>query len=832
MKPKLELTGLLSPVTVNMDEYGVPHVFAKNEHDLFMAQGYVTARDRLVQMELARRRGKGRLAEIMGPRYFSQDWRSLTLGILRTAQAQLRRYEATDSPMLDVLQSYAEGVNAWIEQADSEDRLPAYFKATKYRPEPWTVLDSLVMQGMVTEDLAFQTGQLERFVLSQKLGNERIDSIMPEFHSNPQTPWAPGPYCQDASIDEQNLLDALLPYGPNQGVGGHVLPDPAEDGSCSAMPRRQGFDKGPWGAAAPPEPPNPNLGNSNNWVVGGSLTDTGRPYLAGDPHLGLTIPSVWHEVHLNCPTINVYGVIFPGIPGVMIGHNDSVAWSPTNGQNVQAFYYMEKTDPDRPGQYFHKGKWVDFGYHEVTIPIRGKSPKHVSIPWTVHGPVINRHLPKMPPIPDGATISLAYTGNLYSDLMTALYELDRSRNADDVKQALSHWGSPVQNFAYATRDGDFGIMSAGYFPIIRSGNPWEVLPGTGEADWAGMIPSDRIPQVHNPETGYATSSNERQVGPDYPYVIGSSDNRFCAGWRSRTINNSLSDPANRPFTMDKVASLQSCNRDSLAESIVPILVAVVRNAPPVSPEALQAADKLEEWDFVMRKEQAAPAIWDAFVTCCFRNLFGPWWKWSGLADLKHYSLDDIHLSSAGWKGALLASLECLITTPAGCSHGTRQSWFYDPILNEERSREEIMLLSLMDAVGILSKKLGASMTAWQWGEVHNRLIPSLLDKKELQRGPYPADGNGRTPNSAGGAEPAVHGPSWRMVVSLTEPIKSWGVYPGGQSEEPTSPHYDDQFKLWADYQYKELHFLPNPQSEPGGCIVEVMEILPPQDDRS
>lgn len=834
MKTELELTGLQLPVMVDIDEYGVSHIFADNEHDLFMAQGYMTVRDRLVQMELTRRRGKGRLAEIMGPKYFASDWKSLTLGILRTAQAQLEQYKANKSPMLDVLQSYASGANVWIEHASSHGLLPDFFKDMGYKPEPWTILDSLVMQGMVTEDLAFQMGQLERFTLSEKLGKEMINSIMPEFHNNPQTPWAPGPYCQDAPVDKQALLDALLPYGPGQGVGGLVDDQGPKSQGYQAVPCAKPTGQGRWSSASLPESSDPDLGNSNNWVIGGALTDTGKPYLAGDPHLGLTIPSVWHEVHLHCPTINVYGVIFPGIPGVMIGHNDQVAWSPTNGQNIQVFYYIEKTDPDRPGQYFHNGKWVDFGNYDVTIPVRGKAPKRVSIPWTVHGPVINRHLPKVPPMPDGVTVSMAYTGNLYSDLMRAVYELDRSRNADDVKQALSHWGSPVQNFAYATADGDFGIISAGYFPILLSGKPWEMLPGTGEADWAGLIPRDRTPQIHNPKWGYATSSNERQVGPDYPYTIGSSDNRFCAGWRSRTINAFLKDPANHPLRMESIASLQTCNRDSLAESIVPVLIGVVRNAPPISREALQAADILEEWDYVMRKEQPAPAIWDTFIVCYFTNLFGPWWKWSGLADLKEYSFDQIHLSSAGWKGALLASVESLSTLPAGSKEITKTaspndslpSWFYDPILDQERTREEIMLLSLIDAIGILSKKLGSDMTAWEWGELHHRLIPSLLDKKELQRGPYPTDGNGRVPNAAGGAEPAIHGPSWRMIVSLTNPVESWGVYPGGQSEEPTSPHYDDQFMLWADCQYKKLHFPSQPQSGPGGHIVESIVISP------
>lgn len=875
-----KLAGLEFEVTINVDEYGVPHIFANNEHDMFMAQGYMTARDRLVQMELTRRRGKGRLAEIMGPKQIGSDWRVLTLGILRTAQAQLDSYRRENSPMLDVLRTYADGVNAWIEQARAGNALPAFFKMMGYEPEPWTALDSLVMQGMVTENLAFQTGQLERAAIAERLGKERADQLMPEMYVNPQTPWAPGPYAIDAPVDTETLLDALIYFGPDQGVGGLVANPPqgappnamgcdceysgpsagpdaggspgaagaagsSEAGSkpevrgCSSVDGCSGAggDCDAWSAMSVQDHSHPHLGNSNNWVVGGALTDTGRPCLAGDPHLGLTIPSIWHEVHLKCPTIHVYGVIFPGIPGVMIGHNEKVVWSPTNGQNVQAFYYLEKVDPTRPDYYYHNGRWVKFGEYRVTIPVRGQSPKQVSIPWTVHGPVIDRCLPKMPPMPHGAVVSLAYTGNLLSDLMRALYELDKAQNADDVEQALSHWGSPVQNFAYAASDGDFGIISAGYFPVPKSGNPWELLPGTGEADWAGFIPQGRTPEIRNPEWGYATSSNERQVGPDYPYAIGSSDNRFCAGWRSRAINEFLKDSANHPLTMESIAGLQACNLDSLAAQVAPVLTRVVRGAPPVSREATAAAEILEQWDFVMRKEQAAPAIWDTFLACYFKNLFEPWWRWSGLSDLKHFSLEDIHLSSAGWNGAMLAALEAIsappqlsqepqASGPASGSAKSVRSWLYDPIWGEERRPEHIMLLSLIDAVGALGKKLGADMTKWQWGEVHHRLVPSLLEKKELGRGPYPSDGGGRCPNTTGGAEPAVHGPSWRMVVSLTDPVKSWAVYPGGQSEDPSSPHYDDQLKLWLDYKYKDIHFTFDPVSVPGDYIREAFVISP------
>ena len=849
------MPGLEAHVTVNQDSYGVSHVFAQNELGLFFAQGYITAKDRLVQMELMRRKGKGQLAEILGSKYIESDWFELTLGLSLTAEAQLQEYQKTDSYMLKVIQSYVSGVNAYMDGLRGSCGWPPFFQSAGYEPAPWTPIDTLIVQGLITQDLAFGVGQLDRRNLEEHLGKTRTDGILPEWPYKSQFPYDQGPYPHNPYCDEEALHSRLLGLGPGRGVGGWYKDSPLQTPEKTSTPGPDNNQTKPsvsekHSGHSPTlqedlilgfcDQADGSLGNSNNWVVSGEVTDTGKPYLAGDPHLGLTLPSIWYEIHLCCPTLNVYGVNFPGVPCIIIGHNSHVAWSPTNGQNIQTFYYKEKTDSEHPQMYYHDGSWKPFSYCNFVIRVKGESPKSITIPWTVHGPVISRLLPNFPGIKKDEVISMAYTGNLFSDLMQSIYNLNCAQNANDIKEALSHWGSPTQNFAYATTGGDYGMISPGYYPILKDGEPWLLLSGTGECDWAGLIPYEHVPSVINPERKYVSSANERQVGRTYPYKIGSSDNSFCGGWRGQTINSFLSDVSQRPLKRRSMEQLQACNLDSLAKSMVPVVLNLVRSlksesASATLPKEVElAANILASWDFSMNRDEAAPLVWDAFLSFYFRDVFGPWWRFSGLDQLKRYSLENLHFPSGGWKGAFLQTLEVMTTeSPDSETYkaalypgGEPQSWFYDPVLSEDRNKDKVLLGSLAKAISYLQGKYGSNPNDWSWGKHHMRKIPSLLGQKVLDRGPYPTDGNSRTPNASGGKEPSTHGPSWRMVVSLQEPIKSWGILPGGQAEDPMSPHYDDQFKLWKDYRYKELLFETDPTFKVSDTIKDVYQLVP------
>ncbi|MBX5476206.1 MAG: penicillin acylase family protein [Clostridia bacterium] len=864
MPEKLALPGLQAPVAVREDAYAVPHIFAQNDHDVFFAQGYLVARNRMVQMDLMRRSGSGRLAEILGESLVPSDALQLTLGLRRTAEAEARTLKAEYPEVYAHLQAYADGVNAWLEEARRTHALPAPFRLLGYVPEPWTPVDSLVVQGIMTEDLALSMQPLARVVAEAKLGSARAGALFPELPVNEQHPYDPGPYPQDAPVDAATLRARALDFGPGAGVGGAVgggepqtaagaprpgWPGPAaaaqvaraggapvsggagaEIGGAAASPADfadalAGFLRVVSGAAGPLATAIfQHPGNSNNWVVDGTLTDTGKPYLAGDPHLALTLPAIWYEVHLNAPDLDVYGVSIPGTPGVVIGHNRDVAWSLTNTENQQTFFYSEVVSPQHPDAYLYKGRWVKFSHYAVDIRVKGGATKHLDIPWTVHGPVLSE-LPGVPPL-HGLTVSMAYTGNLDSHDFVAIDRLMRAKSASDVRAALREWGSPTQNFAYATRQGDIGIISAGYYPLIAGdAKPWLLLPGTGEADWIGLIPYERVPQVHNPAWHYAFTANQREVGPGYPYYIGTTDNFFAEGYRADTIDAFLADPANRPLTQEKMAELQTSNRDAMAQRVVPALVRAVRAAGDVPADVKTAADLLARWDGVMDKDEAAPAIWWVFLDHYVKDTFGPWWAKTGLDKVPGLELRPNF-------APLDQALEVLTTAPVDSPEyqaldhpgGARESWFDDPVKGLHRTREQVMVQALEDAVKDLKQRLGPDPGAWRWGELHHRLVESLLQAPALARGPFPADGDAFTPNAAGG-EPSTHGPSWRMIANLADWSSSWGVYPGGQSWDPSSAHYDDQLPLWRAYRYKTLPFPATP-GEAGGWVRRAYTLEP------
>lgn len=853
---RLTLSGLHEPVLVDEDAHAIPHIFARDDHDLFYVEGYLVARDRLVEMDLMRRQAQGRLAEVLGPGAVPGDTLQVTLGLRRTAEASAARLARDDPDTYAALQAYCDGVNAWISQVAAANAWDVPFRLLGYRPQPWTPTDALSIQVLMAQTLALDMSPVARALIAQKLGAARADALFPTYEVNEQKPYAPGPYPPADPPDTQTLARAELDFGSGAGVGGWTgagratarsdakatLPagkgkavDPAQSAKSGAAGGLAAILEA-FSTMASSSPVQAALqlgldriGNSNNWAVDGTLTDTGKPYLAGDPHLALTLPSIWYEAHLESPEVHAYGVIIPGLPGILIGHNRDVAWSLTNVQNQQTFFYSETTSRDHPGEYLHNGRWLPFSVYREDIAVKGGETRHLEIPWTVHGPVVS-NVPTLSDHgfapPAGLTLSMAYTGNLYSDDLGAVLRLVRAENAADVKRALSLFGSPTQNFAYATRQGDIGIISAGFYPTVPAGaSPWLPMPGTGRWDWTGLIPYERIPQIANPPWHYVFSANQREVGPDYPYYIGTSATGFDAGYRARTIQDFLADPANHPVTREKMADLQASDRDALAGAMVPVLLQAVAASKDASADVRDAAERLAGWDDVMRKDEAAPAIWWTFLDRYVKDTFGPWWKAARLE-----GVPDLQPEPGG---AYVEALEAMTVAPPGSDAyravaypgGSDRSWFYDPVKGVDRTRDQVMVQALGEAVADLRATLGADANAWQWGALHHREIPSLTGVAALGRGPYPANGDRFTPNAAGG-EPSNHGPSWRMIADLSNWSRSWGVYPGGELGDATSPYYADFVGTWLAKGYKALPFPAEPRTRAGEWARRVIRLEP------
>lgn len=832
---ELSLPGLRDRVDVREDQWGIPWIAARNERDLFLAQGYLAARQRLFQMDLLRRQGRGRLAEIVGAAALPSDRLAVVLALGRTADMAAERLGREDPEAMDALAAYAEGVNAWIREAKRTHALPLGIRLLGYSPEPWSAADSLVIQGIMTRMLAFDTTPIERQLLGEALGEETAGALFPEMPPNQQWPYAPGPYASGAPVDRAALESARMPFGQGAGVGGPVLPGEPPGGSAGGRdsPGNAGGESGlhpeaegslalsplpvqlarqivaalpGHGGGGRGESPVRTL-QSNSWAVSGALTDTGRPYLAGDPHLPLTLPAIWWEVHLESADWRAHGVSIPGTPGIVIGHNGHVAWSLTNTGNQQAFFYEERVSETHPGHYLYAGRWLPFARFETTIPVRDAPPERFAVQWTVHGPVLPSGLPGVPPVGD-RTVSLAWTGYLFSNDVGALLRLLRGRDETDVRRALARWGAPVQTFAWATASGHIGLVAAGHYVVVSHGaGPHKLLDGSDPAnDWQGLIPYDRVPAVSDPPWGFVASANQRPVGEGYPFPIGAAMG-FDAGYRATTLVAFLGERARQgqPITRADMEQLQASHADALARRIVPLLVEAASRAG-LSDAARRAVQLLAAWDGTMAPEQAAPTVWWTFLRHYVRAIFAPWWQQAGLSEQgSPFSLDRYEPGSAGWQGALVAATEVLTTgAPAGSYERLRRFWD-DPVRGVTRTPELVMVQALENAVQELLIRLGGHPDAWRWGDIHRRLIPAITGPGALGRGPFPAAGGSFTVDVSPG-ETSTTGPSWRMIVDLAAPGRSVTVYPGGQAEDPTSPHYADQLPVWMRSGYKGATF--------------------------
>ncbi|HEY3084294.1 MAG TPA: penicillin acylase family protein [Candidatus Dormibacteraeota bacterium] len=734
----LHLRGLQQPARVVLEKDGTAHITAKTDHDLFLATGYVHARFRLFQMDLMRRQGAGRLSEIVGKVALDVDRFELQLGLLRTAQLEWKQLSAAD-PSRDALLAYAQGVNDRIEEARSTHQLDAMFKLLGYEPQPWTPVDSLLIKGDMTQTLNFTDTPLVMALLNKSLGADLTSEWFPVLPPNEQSPYDLGPYPKPSAPQQIAPMQA-----PSESLTG-------------ALPLYERL-------AALPEGLVSRGGASNNWAVAGAKSASGGALLAGDPHLHLTLPAIWFQLTMDSPGVHAAGVSIPGTPVVLIGHNEHIAWSLTDAQNQQTFFYVEKEDAAHPGMYFWNGAWKPYTKVSYQIPVLGGATEHLDVKWSVHGPVISER---------GQTTSVWWAGNLPSQDLGVLLQIDRASNWEEFRNALRGWYSPTHNFVYADDKGNIGLISAGYYPLVAKGQPWLPMPGTGEYDIAGTIPFDEIPQVYNPPDNIVWSANQRQVTRDYPYYIGTASNFFDPGYRANEIRRALSQK--NKLSATDMQALQTDTRDFLAAQIVPVLLRSL-SGTQLSAQETKAVQLLQSWDYRMETDSAAATVWSDFWDRYVDETFRPWWKSRAVkVDMQEV------------RDALGQDLE------AWTLRDPNNRAFSAPGVGS-RTAADAQRKAFRTAIAELAKDLGAEPSSWKWGRVHQRELENLADVGGLTYGPRAERGDANTPLAAGGF-PSTHGPSWRMVVDWGAHTAQ-GIYPGGQSENPASPWYTDRVDTW------------------------------------
>src|SRR3990172_8509546 len=751
----LRLPGLQAAVHVFRDSMGIPHIFATNPHDLFMAQGFVHAQDRFWQMEFWRRIGSGRLAEVLGPSALESDRFIRTLGWHRTAAAEL---ELLDPETRSVLEAYAEGVNAYLASTDLSELGLEFtlldLTGVEFIPEPWSPIHTLTWAKVMAWDLGGNmSDELTRAEIVATLGVGALPVLMP-------------------------------PYGAGQPV---IVPHPLPGVTLRAFPE-----------AAFPAGRQLGIGDdlgSNNWGFAGSRTESGSPILANDPHLGIQMPSIWYEIGLHCDPvgpecpIEVVGSSFAGAPGVIIGHNARIAWGVTNlGPDVQDLF-IEHINPDNPNQYEYQGQWLDMELVREEILVDGEEePVVLFARITRHGPIINDVL-------EGAEedwsygwqpLALSWTALQPGTLMRSVMLLDRAVNWDEFRGALSYWDVPSQNFVYADVDGNIGYQSPGRIPIRANGDGSMPVPGwTGEYEWTGTIPFSELPRAFNPPEGYIVTANNAVVASDFPHFLGMD---WDPGYRAlRIVSLIEADPAL------SVADMQAIQMDSTpvwANNILPYVLELSTPDARLS----EAIGALRGWDGRASRDSAGAALFEAFRLHLIQETFS----------------DDLgaHLLRRS-QGNLMVSLANLMPEPGS-------PWFDNRYTPEVEDRDATLLAALEAAVNDLSGRFGNNMARWRWGDLHGATFENqslgqsgiLPIELIFNRGPVEADGTIATVNNTGydANEPysVVTVPSYRQVVDLADFNRSVSIHTTGQSGHPFQAHYDDMIPMWRDGRYHSM----------------------------
>ena len=742
----LNLPGLQAPVTVYRDSWGIPHIFAQNTDDLFMAQGYVQAGDRLWQMEFQRRTGHGRLSEILGDATLSTDRFLRTLGTTQAAQADL---EIMDPQTRSYLDAYARGVNAYIEQ--QRGNLPIEFRLLGVKPEPWTPVDSLVWGKMIAWDLGgnWET-ELLRARIVAVLGAAAAQQLLPNYPAS----------------DPLIIPSEVHAY---RDLGTPDVATAAADVNRWLSPVKEGI-------------------GSNNWVVGGEKTASGKPLLANDPHLGIRLPSIWWEVGLHGGGYNVVGAGMAGVPGVIIGHNDRIAWGVTNaGPDVQDLYleHVRGLATDTP-EVEYQGQWYPATVRYETIKVKGKPDESLRIVRTRHGPLLNY-------VVSGLDQPVAFKWTATSEpneLFRAFVQLDRAQNFQDFRDALRYFAAPAQNVVYADVDGNIGYQMPGRIPRRAQGQGLVPAPGwTGEYEWIGNIPFDELPTMYNPPAHFIATANNKIISDDYPYFISA---EWAAPYRARRITDVLSQGSS--FTAAEMQTLQADTQQLFSQK----LQAYVSQVQPQGWLQEEALKTVRAWDGHNDIDSAGAAILEVAYKELLQRI---------LADELPKSLYQDYLTEGNMHRMMVDAL----------LDDANSVWWDNKQTPQRETRDDLIAQSFAAAVDWLGRQYGDVPAEWKWGRLHTAtfqhtpLGQSGIAPLEqwLNRGPIRARG-GLSVNAAGYNYQKPYAvsslASYRQVIDLGNLAASQSMHTTGQSGQPFSRYYDNMIQPWQRVEYHPMPF--------------------------
>ena len=728
---ELAVNVLEQDVSVTRDDKGVPHIFAQTDADLYRAQGYVQAQDRLFQMDLARRQASGRLSEIIGEATINSDKHFRTFSLRDAAEKSLSAYDAESK---QVLEWFAEGVNAFIAEAKEKNTLSYEFALLGYEPEDWSVEDSITIGKYMAYDLGGNWNALAfRHWALQNFGEDKAKELFIKYPENA------------SSIIEANKENPVAVAGQFQV---DLLPN--------------------------------EFNGSNNWVVSGEKTASGTPILADDPHLGLSTPSIWYQMHLQSAEQNVSGVIFAGIPGIILGHNDDIAWGVTNvGPDVQDLY-IEIPNPDNPTQFRYDGKWEQAEVRDESIKVKDGDTVDFEVVVTRHGPIMtNLAFKDTEPT---AQFAMQWTALQPTAELSAILGFNKVKSWNEFEKALEDFKAPAQNFVFASKDGTIAYKANGQIPIRKQGDGQLPVPGdSSDYGWEGFIPWDELPTVVNPKEGFIATANNEVIGEEYPYHI---TDFWAQPYRFERIKEVLA--ANDSITVEDMMRLQMDQQNLYAREFLPNLLTSIKSKDHDGKYA-DIIKLLEEWDMIDAKESGAPLVFHTLMVKLQEVLF------------KDQMPEDMYKLMSGKFNITDQLLRSAYA-------GDKSIW-----MEEQGGVDTTIYKAFELTVAQLEDQFGQNVSKWQWGDFHqltfdhtlgsaSPILAAYFNAKKVPIGGSKVTVQAADNDAAGNVD---HGASWRFVVDAGDLSSAYHIVGPGQSGHVKSDWYQDQVMDWANGDYHQ-----------------------------
>jgi penicillin amidase len=756
-KNNISLKGAKAEINIIFDDRMIPHVFAQNDHDVYYAQGYVTAMHRLWQMDFQTRFAAGRISEIVGDKAIEVDRYQRRMGMVYGAENSLQGM-MEDPKSKEMILAYTAGINDYIHSL-SKANYPIEYKILDFKPEDWTPLKCALLLKQMSAILAMGSDEFYMTNILKKFGPEITKNLFPDY-----------PFKEDP----------IIPVGTQWNFKPLALPE---------MPKAVAEI---FGSTIQTKQKVEGIG-SNNWAVSGAKTASGMPLLANDPHLDLSLPSIWYQIQLNAPGLNTYGVSLPGAPGVTIGFNKDIAWGVTNVAADVLDFYQIKFKDETHQQYWYNNAWKNTSKRLEEIKIRGGKTEVDTVYYTHQGPVVyleKSSYSKAKNVPIGS--ALRWIAHEKSNELMTFYLLNRGKNYTDYRKALTYYTAPAQNFVFASNENDIAITPNGKFPLKWKTQGKFILDGSNPADdWQGWIPAEQNPTVKNPPRNFVSSANQSSTDPSYPYYI---NWEFAPYERGKRINDRLA--VMNKANVDSMRNLQMDSYSIAAQNLLPYLLPLV-NQGQLNATQKEAFNITTKWNKFFEAKEIAASVFDLWSKRLFFNIWDDEFTVKNIP-MRYPSRD--------------RSIELIQKEP-------NSQWFDNVNTKQKETLADMVNEAFKYTCDSLERKYGSIGKNWEWGNVKNTNVPHLAKIPGFGTKPLHIGGGKSTVNAMSEA----NGPSWRMVIELGKTPKGHGVYPGGQSGNPGSPYYDNMVNTWAEGKLYDLFFMQS-QDDNSGKVISRLKI--------